>query len=138
MVFRFIILLLISTGLNAQVFQKQNTPFQFRGIKGDTMLVIPAGLDTPILSNPKWATSMDGALFLKTADSTLWVKVGQQWVKTATSVGIPNFLDSTGNATNAIIFAINGKLHGSSRFTYDSALIQVGSEALPQYLQMCS
>jgi len=139
MVFRLLILLLITTGLSAQVFQKQNTPFQFRGLKADTMLVIPAGLDTPVLSNPKWSASMDGALFLRTADSTLWVKVGQQWVRSSTSVGIRNFLDSTGNATNAVIFAINGKLHGSSRFTYDSALVQVriGSPAaIPSNVQL--
>ncbi len=117
---RILFLLLLSVSGYGQIFQKQNTPMEFRGLKVDTMLVIPAGIDTPLLSNPKWGAAMDGALFLKTGDTTLWMKAGQSWVKSSIRVGIPDFIDSTGNFTNAVIFAKNGKLIGSARFVYDS------------------
>ncbi len=97
-----IFFLLICGGLQAQVFQTNNAPYKFRGLKGDTLLIIPVGCDTPITSNPKWGTATDGALFLKTCDTTLWVKIGAKYVQV--NSGGQNFanadLTATGNRSH--------------------------------------
>ncbi len=124
---RVLLLLLISSIGYGQIFQKQNTPMQFRGLKADSMLVVPAGIDTPLLSNPKWQASMDGALFMRTSDTTLWMKAGQRWNKLGgngaltgdTSVYIP-VIDSTGQKYYRVLFAVNNKIYGSDNFVYDS------------------
>lgn len=86
--------LLFGLGANAQVFQTNSQPYKFKGLKADTILIIPVGCDTPLTSNPKWGTASDGALFLKTCDTTLWAKMGQRYVQltgTIAPVGVDSF-----------------------------------------------
>jgi hypothetical protein len=79
---RLIILLMCFGSLaSAQIFQTNNTPYKFRGIKSDSMLVIPSGPDTVRLPSPKWGESMVGALFFRTTDSTLWGRSANKWNK---------------------------------------------------------
>ena len=75
-----ILFCIFSLTASAQVFQTNSSPFKFRGLIGDSMVVIPSGADTANLANPKWGASMNGALFYKYTDSTLWAKRGNRWV----------------------------------------------------------
>jgi len=125
-----IIFLLASFGAFGQTFQNNNTPTKFvRGLKADSLLIIPIGCDTPLTSNPKWGTATDGALFLKTCDTTLWVKIGQRYIQvngTASITGgdttiFATVLDSTGQINNRVLFARNNKISSSPRMLFDSA-----------------
>ena len=68
---------------HAQVFKPNTVPYKFKGIKADSLMIIPAGVDTPRTSNPKWGTATDGALFLRNGDSSLWGKIGSRWRRIA-------------------------------------------------------
>jgi len=63
----------------AQIFQTNNIPYKFRGVKGDSLVIIPTGVDTPYTTNPKWGENSTGALFLRTSDSSLWGKIGNRY-----------------------------------------------------------
>jgi hypothetical protein len=103
---------------------------KFKALKADSFLVVPKGTDTANLANPKWGESTTGALFVKTADSTLWFKVGGKWVQaggnfTSTVIGtdttIYDFVvDSTGQAANRVLFAGNRKIRSDNVFLWDS------------------
>jgi hypothetical protein len=77
----FLLLMCFGSLASAQVFQTNNTPYKFKGIKTDSMMVIPSGPDTVRLPSPKWGESMVGALFFRTTDSTLWGRSANKWNK---------------------------------------------------------
>ena len=112
-----------------QIFQTNNQPFKFRGLKADSILVAPASADTPYMANPKWGESITGALYVRTSDSTLWVKVGSRWqlVGGSGKVGgdttiLEPVIDSTGQSNYRVLYAVNNKIYGSNSLIYDSAL----------------
>ena len=78
-----IFLLLISSFACAQVMQTNSTPggYKFKALKADTMLILPSGLDTPKMTNPKYGEPTAGAIFYKTADSTVWLRSAKKWNK---------------------------------------------------------
>lgn len=125
-----IIFLLASFGAFGQTVQNNNTPTRFnRMLKSDSILIIPVGCDTPLTSNPKWGTATDGALFLKTCDTTLWVKMGQRFVQINGTASITGgdttifqvTLDSTGQPNNRLLFARNNFISSSPKILIDSA-----------------
>lgn len=119
----YIFLTCLAITSQAQVFQTNNQAIKFRGLKADTMLVVPAGIDTPFISNPKWGESITGALFFRTTDSTLWAKAGQRWTQVGQrvdSTAFPNVVDSTGNISFRVLYAQAGKIVGNARMTYDT------------------
>jgi len=82
----------------AQVFQYNTVPFKFRGLKGDSLVVIPSGVDTPFMSNPKWGENINGALFLRTGDSSLWGKIGNRYSRITGAGGGGSGWALTGNS----------------------------------------
>jgi hypothetical protein len=97
----------------AQVFQYNTVPFKFRGLKGDSLVVIPSGVDTPFMSNPKWGESINGALFLRTGDSSLWGKIGSRW-RRITGAGGGGSTGLFGNDTATLVIA---KVHNNAGVT---------------------
>lgn len=90
---------------SAQVFQTNNIPYKFMGVKADSLLIIPSGIDTPNTSNPKWATNTTGALYLRTTDSSLWGKINNRYSRitgggSSTTIGT---FSTTGNANGLSI-----------------------------------
>lgn len=125
------ILLFFSVGASAQQVQTNNAPTRFpRMLKADSILIIPVGCDTPITSNPKWGTATDGAIFLKTCDTTLWVKMASSFVQINGAGSITGndttifevVLDSTGQPQRRVLFSAPGNKIGSDNsFLWDAA-----------------
>ncbi len=78
-----IFLLLISAGCAGQIMQTNSTPggYKFKALKADSMVVIPAGIDTPYMTNPKYGEASIGAVYYKTTDSTFWLRSATRWNK---------------------------------------------------------
>ena len=111
-----IFLLVLYCAARSQVFQTNNSPFKFRGLKADSMLVIPSGADTANLANPKWGESMNGALFYKSTDSTLWAKYGVRWVK-INRADLADFIRNLGTYENKVFNIESGT---TNEFTTNS------------------
>lgn len=73
------LLILMAVASNAQVFQTNNQPYKFRGLKAADLLIAPKGCDTTALSNPKWGESTAGALFVDTCNNRLYFFNGLKW-----------------------------------------------------------
>jgi hypothetical protein len=124
------LLLLISFASFGQVFQTNQSPWRFRGLIGDSINKIPAANDTPYMVNPKWGENIDGALYLRKSDSTLWAKIGPRWVlmggqNQLDSTQFEPVIDSTGNASFMVLYAQGNKIVGSANMTYDTANSQL-------------
>jgi len=81
---KFLIFLLCITSVaSAQIMQTNSTPggYKFKALKADTMLILPSGLDTPKMTNPKYGEPTTGAIFYKTADSSVWFRSAKKWNK---------------------------------------------------------
>jgi hypothetical protein len=120
------IFLLISSAAFGQVYQRQTAPFEFtRGIKQDTIAVIPRGCDTVALPRMKFGAPTIGALYYDTCANTLYVKDSWGWVPVTGGLDSAAFapvIDSTGQRFYRVLFAVNNKIYGSDKFTYDSLL----------------
>jgi len=104
MAVRFLIaLLLICSGISAQVFQTNSSPTKFRGLKADSILIIPSAADTVHVSNPKWGQPSIGSIFYKTSDSTFWIRSETKWNKVTVDLsGKLNISDTAAMMANAI------------------------------------
>jgi hypothetical protein len=120
------IFLLISSAAFGQVYQRQTAPFEFtRGLKPDSILVIPRGCDTVAMPRIKWGAPSIGALYYDTCANTLYVKDSWGWMPVTGGLDSAAFapvIDSTGQRFYRVLFAVNNKISGSDKFTYDSLL----------------
>jgi hypothetical protein len=109
-----------------QVYQTQNSPFNFvRGIKQDTIAIIPRGCDTVALPSTKFGARTIGALYFDTCANTLYARGSFGWVPITGGVDSADFepiIDSTGNENYRVLFAVGNKIVGSSKLIYDSVL----------------
>jgi hypothetical protein len=116
--------LLAALGLQAQTWQANNSPTQFsKGIKGDTILIIPRGCDTIAMPDIKYGKSSIGALYFDTCANALYAKGQFGWVAITGGLDSTDFtpvIDSTGNANYRVLFAVGNRIYGSNRLIYDS------------------
>jgi hypothetical protein len=121
-----IFFMLLSMAGISQVYQRQTAPFEFtRGIKQDTIAVIPRGCDTVAMPRIKWGAPSIGALYYDTCANTLYVKDSWGWMPVTGGLDSAAFapvIDSTGQRSFRVLFAVNNKIYGSDKFTYDSLL----------------
>jgi hypothetical protein len=121
-----IFFMLLSMAGISQVYQRQTAPFEFtRGIKQDTVAVIPRGCDTVALPRMKFGAPTIGALYYDTCANTLYVKDSWGWMPVTGGLDSAAFapvIDSTGQRSFRVLFAVNNKIYGSDKFTYDSLL----------------
>jgi len=114
----------------AQIFQTNNIPYKFRGVKGDSLMIIPTGVDTPYTTNPKWGESSTGALFLRTSDSSLWGKIGNRYSRITgaggggvTTIGT---ISGTGNANGLSISGSTLTAHPATATT--AGMVTTGAQ----------
>jgi Uncharacterized conserved protein (DUF2190) len=123
------LLLLISFASFGQVFQTQTAPYEFtRGLKSDSLNIIPRGCDTVALASTKWGEKTIGALYFDTCANTLYAKGSFGWVPITGGVDSTDFepvIDSTGNVSFRVLYALGNKIVGSANMTYDTANSQL-------------
>jgi Uncharacterized conserved protein (DUF2190) len=123
------LLLLISFASFGQVFQTQTAPYEFtRGLKSDSLNIIPRGCDTVTLASTKWGEKTIGALYFDTCANTLYAKGSFGWVPITGGVDSTQFepvIDSTGNVSFRVLYALGNKIVGSANMTYDTANSQL-------------
>ncbi len=105
-----ILVSLIGLTATAQVFQVNNIPYKFKGVKADSLLIIPAGVDTPTTSNPKWGESTTGALYLRTSDSSLWGKINNRYSRITSAGGSTLTVGSFSTTGTANGLSISGSI----------------------------
>jgi len=129
LVFSILLSCIAAVGM-AQVFQTNNIPYKFRGVKGDSLVIIPTGVDTPYTTNPKWGESSTGALFLRTADSSLWGKIGNRYsrITGAGGGGITTIgtISGTGNANGLSISGSTLTAHPATATT--AGMVTTGAQ----------
>jgi Uncharacterized conserved protein (DUF2190) len=123
------LLLLISFASFGQVFQTQTAPYEFtRGLKSDSLNIIPRGCDTVALASTKWGEKTIGALYFDTCANTLYAKGSFGWVPITGGVDSTQFepvIDSTGNVSFRVLYALGNKIVGSANMTFDTANSQL-------------
>ena len=129
-VIRYILALIItlcSFAASAQVFQTNNTPYKFRGLKADSMLITAKGCDTAFLSNPKWGTSTAGALYVDTCNKKFYFHDGVRWnqVSGGTATGCDSCYYAVAPIASGLgfqIITLDGR-RDTVQFTGGSALV---------------
>jgi len=116
-----IFLLLIGSFASAQIMQTNSTPggYKFKALKADTMLILPSGLDTPKMTNPKYGEPTTGAIFYKTADSSVWFRSAKKWNKI--QGGGSSYLVSNGLYFSGDTIKLGGDLIETTEISGDEA-----------------